>query len=128
MNLVLNLGLGMHKFTGGKGQGGNGGITPPVGITLTLEMEIGPGVPSPGAGKFKVTLSEALPSDLEITIVTDQAAAEVFSPQTISAGELTKSIFVANTGGYDGPVNITVTTDNVDVTVVGSPIQFTFSS
>lgn len=105
------------------GGGGSGG-----GTTLTLEITVGPGVNSGQAGQFTATLSGVLASDLELTVSTDQGAAEVVSPQTIAAGNLQKTVFVANTGGYAGTVNVTVTTDNPAVTVVNSPLQFEFAS
>jgi len=98
---------------------------PPDEPTITLTVIGSNEVANGGAGSFRATISEVRLVDTVLDLDNGGIPqAEIVTPQTILAGDTELVMFVGNTGGYDGPVIITVTTD-IDVL---NTADFTFTS
>jgi len=96
-------------------------------VTLGLAINGSDVVTNGNAGSVIATLSASRLVDTVLSISNNGISqAEIVTPQTMLAGSTELEFFVSNTGGYDGPVTVSVTTDaGVEVTVLNSVI-FTF--
>lgn len=98
-------------------------------VTLGLAINGSDFVTNGNAGSVIATLSAARLVDTVLSISNGGISqAEITTPQTMLAGSTELEFFVANTGGYDGPVAVSVTTDaGAQVTVLNN-VVFTFEA